>query len=264
MKKANIMICCAIAVLALAVAAHAQDFSITGDQHMDVTTSYWIGNLWDFSSANILLGGNVSYIYANNSSSVGIAGGEVGRITAYTNSIVNISEGSIIGINDLFAVSAYDTSRIIISGGSIMGSAYALNAYGNSSVEMSDGSVTGVHGFFIRENSNATISGGEIMELTAHDTSRVFISGGEVGLLRASGKSHITLWGENFKLGDGLWMEGNNLIGTGILSGTWLDGASWTTEIYENTDTSTILLVPEPASLLILALGGMTLRYRRS
>jgi len=55
----------------------------------------------------------------------------------------------------------------------------------------------------------------------------------------------------------------NQLFGTGILSGQWLDGTSWATQISGNSETATILLIPEPATLALLGLGGLLLQKRR-
>jgi len=58
---------------------------------------------------------------------------------------------------------------------------------------------------------------------------------------------------------------GDRLVGTGILGGKWTDGTAWTVKITAN-DTwygATILAIPEPATLLLLALGGLALLRRR-
>jgi hypothetical protein len=54
----------------------------------------------------------------------------------------------------------------------------------------------------------------------------------------------------------------NQIFGTGLLSGEWMNGTSWSTNIYENDSTATII-IPEPATLFLLGLGAVILRKRK-
>jgi hypothetical protein len=89
----------------------------------------------------------------------------------------------------------------------------------------------------------------------------VNISGGSIESLHARDTSTTNIFGQNFQYGNGLILDGNRVFGTGILSGEWLDGTPWAIDIMENYSTATIL-VPEPASLFLLGLGGLLIRKR--
>jgi len=51
-------------------------------------------------------------------------------------------------------------------------------------------------------------------------------------------------------------------LGTGTLSGEWLDGTPWTVNILSNYPTARILAIPEPATFLLLGLGAVMLRRK--
>jgi len=82
-----------------------------------------------------------------------------------------------------------------------------------------------------------------------------------VNYLYAYGYSEVTFYGRNFDYGSGLTLDGNRVLGTGTLSGEWLDGTPWALNILGNSSTATIL-VPEPATLFLLGLGAVMLRKR--
>jgi hypothetical protein len=58
-------------------------------------------------------------------------------------------------------------------------------------------------------------------------------------------------------------MCGERVLGTGLLSGEWFDGTRWTVNIQTNASGATILAIPEPATLSLLALGGLAVMRRR-
>jgi hypothetical protein len=67
-----------------------------------------------------------------------------------------------------------------------------------------------------------------------------------VSTLEASGYSVVTFYGQNFSVGDGLFLFGDRVMGTGMLSGEWMDGTPWTVNIKPNVLTATILVIPGP------------------
>jgi hypothetical protein len=116
----------------------------------------------------------------------------------------------------------YDTSRaFIVSGGSVD---ECIWAYDSSAVD---------------------VSGGSVYILNAYDFSTANISGGGVSYLNAYNSSTVTFHGQNFSASGGLHFDGNRVLGTGILSGEWMDGTPWSVNITSNELTATILAVPE-------------------
>jgi hypothetical protein len=80
--------------------------------------------------------------------------------------------------------------------------------------------------------------------------------------LWACNSSVVTFYGRDFGLGTGLTWDGNRVLGLGTLSGEWMDGTRWATNIAYNETTATIRVIPEPATLLLLGLGAVMLRRK--
>ena len=246
------------------------NFTLDGNDQLIVAENHDNGTLWDTSRAIIASGGSVSYINAYNSSSVDISDGSVACLIAYNDSSVDISSGSVSNYliaNDNSSVhvsggsvnnylSAGDSSSVHISGGSLS----QLSANTSGSVDISGGLVGGLGTI---GTSSADITGGSVCILTADYSSSVDISGGSVDWLNALFTSTVTFHGQDFVLGTGLSLDGDRVLGTGILSGEWMDGTPWTVEIYTNNSKATILVTPEPATLTLLAVGGLALLRRR-
>jgi len=82
--------------------------------------------------------------------------------------------------------------------------------------------------------------------------------------LYAYDTSTVTFHARDFSVASGLSLDGDRVQGTGILSGEWFDGKRWAINIRTNDATATILAIPEPATLGLLAVGGvLALRRRR-
>jgi hypothetical protein len=245
----------------------------------------------------MITGGSISnHLNVATGGSMEISGGEINEIQAKTGfTSVNISGGK---VNNLYS----GDNEVNISGGQInnveadgkvnISGGYMTSLSGQSFVEMSGGSVSYLDtGGGI--SSGVNLIDGEIGTLTSTGSSRTIISGGSIDyfyinlwndpthhvpegyatisggnieLLSILGDSNVLFFGYDYVLGEGLSLNNSLLIGTGILSGKWADGSSWITEVSYNEATSVIKLntvIPEPASLLLLGLGGLLIRHRK-
>ena len=204
-------------------------------------------------STAVVSGGSVSTLKAYDTSTVDISGGSVHFLQAYDKACLKLSSGNVA------VIESYDTTRVEIIGGTFN----KLSIYDNSTATLSGGGLS--DWLNVWNKSNLNIIGGSIggRGLRVWNTANVNIYGGNVWTVHAFQSATITFWATDFFLGEGLSLNGNELVGIGLLSGQWLDGTEWTTEIRWNDDTATILLIPEPATLLLLSLGGLALPYRK-
>lgn len=195
----------------------------------------------------------------HDSTRTNISGGSIGRYLHVQDSTrTNISGGSI----DMY-LQAYGTSEIDISGGSIQ----ALIACDSSRTSISDGTVDGLYAY---DTSQVDISGGSIGQaLTARGGSNVEVSGGSIGgaIQAGPGSSLMTLVGTDFAIngtpvGYGEYGTGGQDWVHGALTGTLADGGSLSNEFFIY-DGCRIALIPEPAALSLLALGGLAVVRRR-
>ena len=251
------------------VCAQSTDFILEGTEHLNVTTLRGTGVLWDFSTATVLTGGDIGTAYVNDEASLSLNSGGVGMAWVYNAGHINLTgstvRGSILAYNastvDIAGgkvtqrVSAYDTSAVDIFGGSTL----SLDTYDDSSAVLSTGSVGNLLAF---GTSNVEISGGDVSFVNAYDTSAVDISGGVVSGLSARDTGSITLHGYDFRATGGIVLDGTRVMGTGLLSGKWFDGTAWAAPVYTN-EAGASIFIPEPATLSLLALGGLALLRRR-
>ena len=207
-------------------------------------------------------------------------------LQAFEDSLINISGGSMDTV-----LRAYDSSQVNISGGSLKGGcqAYGNRAFGNNRINISGGSIGGLLEAF--GNSQMSISGGSINWLEAYSDSRVSISGGSLSVLGALSRSKVTVSGgsiinELFADYEGiLTIHGSDFavdgtpVGytelTSILGGSCynepyrhLTGTLFSGESIANDfgigKNGKIVLIPEPATLLLLGLGAVMVRRKRS
>ena len=161
------------------------------------------------------------------------------EVLAYDNSKITMSGGLIEADDTHFGIlAAFDHSEINFSGGTV---GHALQAYDNSQVIMTSGSV--VHG------------------VTASHNSQMSIFGGSLGVLIATADSQITIHGTDFNYPYGPLLSPSRLNGTLANGDPIVDLGCW---IFPGGTASIILTSnPEPATILLLGLGGVIVGRRR-
>jgi hypothetical protein len=257
MNKQNSLItryCLAVVAIVALLGPLAQngrgDFVLWYDEQITVNSHHNQGILYDTSRAFIVSGGSVHNLYAYNYSDVNISGGSVDYLYPYDSSTVNFSSGSI--TKPLYA---YDSSTVNFSGGNVNG---GLSACDSSTVNFSGGYVSGLYssGSSVVDFSGGSvdylqasissvvdISGGSVSNIEAYDSSTANISGGSVSNLKAYNSSTIIFHGRGFRASGSLVLDGERVLGTGILSGEWMDGTRWVVNIAQNPSTATILAI---------------------
>ena len=229
------------------------------------------------TTVNLLAGGSIidflpheyNMLQAFEDSRINIPGGLITYLRAYDSSQVNLSGGSI-SYCQAYGNQAFGNNRINISGGSINAH---LEAFGNSQMSISGGSINCLETF---ADSRVNISGGSFVNnsLYVYSNSEVDIFGGSFQRdLRVRDNGILTIHGSDFAV-DGTPFGYGEL--TSIFGGYWdnepyrhLTGTLFSGESIANDFRialdAKIVLVPEPATLLLLGLGGLALlRNRRS
>lgn len=256
---------------------HNIDYQINEDVWVDYQR--W----WVQTTVNLIDAGRIKYPYsldAYGNSRVNILGGFIEyKLQAYGNSQVGISGGSIRGFmwtdgNSQVEISggsiswlcATNRSKVNISAGSIED---VLLATGGSKVNISGGSIgLKVHATNL---GHVNISGGSIQDLFADAFSKINVSGSSIGGTLASNWSAILIIygsdfavdGEPFGYGELTSILGGFYRDEPIrrLSGTLVSGEPIDNDFYVGYDAK-IVLVPEPATLLLLGLGGLIIRKK--
>jgi len=276
---------CLTMVVALCCAGQARaDFVLSGSEHLEVNSSHGRGDLNDSSTVDLLLGGSISRVHVQDEALLRFLGGTVsqlyvegsvevfggcpgrylishvysggvidilsgvfGRRTTVTGAgVVNIYGGTFPGssyetcvsIGDSINVNVYggifergvsvsDASEVVISGGTF---SHRLSAGGTSSLDISDGTFLG--------------------ELIVADTSTLSISGGDFPVLIVGGSSDVFFQGYDFGATDGLYLDGDKVLGSGTLTGKWEDGTSWAASIPYIGSSATIRIISEPLTAL--------------
>lgn len=191
---------------------------------------------------------------------------------AYDRSQMTLSGGTLRGLY------GHDNSQITVTGGSL---AWGVVGNINSRIDIFDCQAMGVTAI---DNSHINIMGGVFAgNIQVWDDAKLTLSGGTFGNYIISGGWHdesssglISLDGSDFKIngisvdyGDfasqyaswGTHPDGSTPSLTGIITGTLKNGQSINKRFYLSHDAD-ITFIPEPATLLLLSLGGLLLRRK--
>ena len=244
-------------------------------------------------------GGSIFHLYSYNSSRIDFSGGKSGWINCYDTSQVDMSGGSIhldirsynysrvnvTGGSIGFMFLIYDSSKVNISGGEIL----FLKSYDSSHLNVSGGNIETLDSY---GSNPVNIFGGSIENLRSYDSSRVDIYSGSIdkylygldsslvnifgGLIESDlalwDQSMIKIFGYDFAVdgqpvgyGELTSILGNNPWDDAFrhLTGTLLSGEFIDTGFLIGHDAK-IILIPEPATILLLGLGGLFIKRRRS
>jgi hypothetical protein len=256
-----------VVMVVMATSAQAASFTLSGSQHKNISSGYENARLLDFSTANVYQTGGITYANVYDEATLNVFGGTVSNlILTNNNSTVNISGGNHgIGGSLPSLFYAKDSSTFNISGGSVDGVLYADI---RSTINISGGSMDYI--LFPRDSSTVNITGGEISTLFAEDSSKVYMSGGSVtSQFCAFERSTAIFDGSDFEFAPDAFgnmlswdVDGQTILGTGILTGKWFDDTGFAIKITRNDTTATIMAIPEPCTLLLLGLGGLALRRK--
>ncbi len=175
------------------------------------------------------------------------------RINIYDNSTFDMYNGEISGIW------GYNDSKIDIYGGNLVGA----RSYDNAQIIITDGDIVG--SIYCNDHSSLNMSGGILgQSLTSNSRAKAYITGGIIPGFNVIDDGQITIAGDHFAIdgeyfGYGVLSDDAQGRLTGrLLSGEMLD-AYFNIDIYDN---SRIILIPEPATISLLVLGGLFCRRR--
>jgi len=185
------------------------------------------------------------------------------RVEVKDSFLGGVTTANLLSGNSVYDLKAYDHSLINISGGLANN---GILAYDFSEVYITDGGIPSYHALEAYHSSKIYMSGGEIGgHLYACNNSNVYISGGTIDEeIRAYDSSTITFIGNDFvfggvNVGYGEYDTGGLDWVRAPLSWTLSNGDQFNYVVYFESD-STIVLIPEPATLLLLGLGTLVLR----
>lgn len=163
------------------------------------------------------------------------------------------TDGTIESGDDYYIANSYNDAQVEMTGGEVSG----FNAYDSSVLNLQDGII---HFLYADDTSCLNIYGGEILgTLGANGSATLNLYGGTITVvsgLSAWESATVNIYGYGFELTG----EGNNLY----LSGFWLDGTPFNDIWLRGPGTyDHVNLIPEPATLLLLAFGSVMINRRK-
>jgi len=197
------------------------------------------------SSGQILPGEEWENIYIyNDDTIVDMLGGNVDGIATYDASTLNFFDGYV------STLTALQFSRANLSGGEI----YALDVWDSASTYIS-GSAS-IFAPRVSDFGNLNMSGGTVDHLGAIESGTINLYGGSISdYLVALDSGIVNVYGRDL-----VKTSSGGAYGYGQVYGLWLDDTPFSINLNGPGTYSHITLIPEPTSLLLLALGGLLSR----
>jgi len=265
--RAPLLVVAALFAALFETGVMAQTLELDGSNSLVLSSSYQQANLYDSSALTLASGGFLGRADVYNDSSLSVAGGVVstnwepnrGGIHAHNTSTVSIAAG------DGGFVFANDNSVVNMTGGIVSSSQfdYGLRGYDFSTLNISGGTITQT---WLGDNSTANVTGGVFVTVGygtpgyytfwAVQNSQANIYGGQLGYVAAANTATLRFFGTNFSASGGASLVGDRVVGTGVLSGSRLDGTPFSTVIVHNDASANILAVPEPSTYALLLMTG--------
>ncbi|MBN1437482.1 MAG: PEP-CTERM sorting domain-containing protein [Sedimentisphaerales bacterium] len=165
---------------------------------------------------------------------------------------------NLISGGNIFILEMYNNATLSMTGGEVLD----ISARDNCSITISGGYASQVTTF---QNANVTVTGGTLEYASVSDNSVVTFSGGTNNWFTyASRGGTIRLDGTGFAVDGQPLSQGDNVrdlgLTTGTITGTLADNSPFST--YFTLDNGNIIIVPEPLTLSLLALGGLIIRRK--
>lgn len=196
-----------------------------------------------------MFGGRVSFMQSYDSSIFNMFGGTT-EACAYNQSTFNVGGGTIYTLN------LYDSSSANIFGGRTNG----VTAYGTGTVNVLDNA--NLYALFARDSGVINMTGGLTRRIAVVEFGTVNLLGGLVSDKLGAGDSGIiNVYGYELSK-----FPSGGHYGFGFVSGEWADRTAFNIDLSGADTYSRIILyeIPELATVLLIAIGSMSLRKRRT
>jgi len=196
-----------------------------------------------------MFGGWVSLIQSYDSSIFSMFGGTTEAL-AYNQSTINVVGGTI------YTLLSYDFSNVNVFGGQVNG----ITAYDTSTINVLDNA--NLFALFALDSGVINMSGGLTRRIAVGEFGTVNLLGGLVSEeLWAGDSGIINVYGYNLSK----FPTGGH-YGFGFVSGEWADRTAFSINLSGVDTYSRVILyqVPEPATVLLIAIGSIILRSRRT
>jgi len=126
-------------------------------------------------------------------------------------------------------------------------------------LQMHSGGINVLH---LNQTSSLNYYDGETGGLKIYDNATAILQGGQIlgieSYQNITGGPHIEIKSDDYDFN----------LSTNLLAGTWLDGSAFSITLVDQTGyddvIDNIFFTPEPTSLLLLGLGGLVLRRKKS